>query len=100
MQGPVDSADYGSQPANRHKAVVGTQTKNTDLEFDVCTACIVLSTDAHLHNSAVGPCRLCGTATCIHTRLNSKVHDARRGGDRVTDVKITESTSLLAACVK
>lgn len=100
MQGPVDTVEGGSQPANRHEAVVETQTKDTDLEYHIHTASIVLLIDVHLHNPAVGPCKLCGTSTCIHTSLNSKVHGCEGGGGRVTNVKMTESTSLLAACVK
>lgn len=37
---PVDLAEEQSYAANRHEAVVGTQTKNTDREFDVCIASV------------------------------------------------------------
>lgn len=35
---PVDSAEEGNFPANRHEAVVGTQTKDSDREFDIRNA--------------------------------------------------------------
>jgi hypothetical protein len=37
---PVDSSEKGSYAANRHEAVVGTQTKDTDREFDICRASV------------------------------------------------------------
>lgn len=37
---PVVSSEEGSYAANRHEAVVGTQTKHTDREFDTCRASV------------------------------------------------------------
>jgi hypothetical protein len=37
---PVNSAEAESYAANRHEAVVGKQTKDTDREFDISIASV------------------------------------------------------------